>query len=181
MSRNTWLVTAIAVLLVLSFVVGLNFDKHSSPQAQVNSIPTAAGQAKQPEQQGEQVGLDTQIRCSDAAKTFFSNWKSDPSLSNNWAQAIMGGGGTPSYDDHFNKSIAKCYIRIRGLLNDNPRDGDYYSLTFAYDVYENKLIGYSNSPSNPSKGIFLCEFPSNTGACANETAFENALAPYFDN
>ena len=181
MNKYTLVAAGVAVLLMLAFFVGLNFNNQSPPQPGVNAISTSADQTEQPEQPSAQAGLSVEIQCSDAAKTFFDNWKSDASASNNWAQAVIGSGGTLSYDNHFNKALGKCFIRIRGVLNDSPPDGDYYRLVFAYDVYENKLTGYSNSPSNPNKGIFLCEFPSNKGACAKEADFENALAPYFNN
>jgi hypothetical protein len=175
----------VAVLIVVTlYRYGATQESSTLAQRKVD-IQNVASQF--PQQDSRVVSLDTQQRCDDGARSFFGRWKSDGSLSNDWAQAMMGSGGMPSYASHYNATLGKCFIRIGGIeYNNIDADGSYYRMVFIYDVYESRLVAYINIPSRQDAGIMLCEFPGNEfpgdqSACKNEDSFKRAVASYMEN
>jgi hypothetical protein len=168
---QAWILIGI-VVIVGGFLVWHSYFSATLPTAPVTNT------SNQP------VSLDTQSQCASAAKSFFNNWETNPSASNSWAQAMVGSGDNPYYTDHYNTQLGECFIEINGLLYKTPANGQYYNLTYVYDVYSNKLIGYSDKDSDPSDTLFLCQAPpdvSQSTACKNENSFEAAIAPYMNN
>ncbi len=139
-------------------------------------------------QSQQAASLDIQQQCASDAKDFFNNFETNPSASNNWAQAVTGSGGQLSYSDHYNVSLGKCLILINGTeYKTAPRTGGYYSLTWLYDVNENKLLASMNADSESSFNI--CVFPASKNLdskgfpkeCGNQEAFEAAVQNYMSN
>jgi hypothetical protein len=164
-NKNIWVGVGVAAVILVAFALGQGFN---------NSQGAASQQ--------QAVSLDTQNQCASAATTFFARWKTDGSLSNSWAQSIIGSGGTPSYSNHYNAKLGKCIIRIDGLLNNTvDKDGSYYSIMFVYDVYESKILAYKNTPSKSDIGIPFCEFAGNQDICKNPDSFNAAVEAYMTN
>lgn len=122
-------------------------------------------------QQKEQV-------CNRAASGFFSDWQSNPGLSNDWAQAIKGSGGQAMYTIHSENGGEECFVQIVGPQYKRTGDG-YYLHTFVYDVYNSTLLGYLNSDwENEVDQVVYCESPLNPSACASVAEFNKEMATH---
>jgi hypothetical protein len=72
--------------------------------------------------------LDTQAKCSAAAKTFFKEEWGRPDRS-----TIL-----LNYTNHYNGALGKCFILVEWHYNEaNSKDGAWFSVAMLHDVFEN--------------------------------------------
>ena len=73
------------------------------------------------------VDLDTQSKCSTAAKIFFhQNWREDK-------DTIL-----LDYSNHYNSKVGKCFIIVEWHYNDTvSKRGEWYGNIQLHDVFEN--------------------------------------------
>jgi len=72
------------------------------------------------------VDLDTQSKCSTAAKAFFrQNWQRDK-------DTIL-----LDYTNHYNQSLGKCFILVEWHSNTVTDRGEWFNTIELYDVFEN--------------------------------------------
>lgn len=175
MGQNIPRVGVLIVVLVSIASSGCTYsDRIAGLEKQTDEI------RKELDAQKRIVDLDTQAQCANAAKALFmSKWQADE-------ETIQ-----LDYNNHYNKSLSKCFIRVDWDFHpigwvggiDANTTGDWFSITQIYDVYENSLYALLNeehisTSDQDSSNVHLLHCFVAGQACKSDDEFTRGTRHY---
>ncbi|MDD4901562.1 MAG: membrane lipoprotein lipid attachment site-containing protein [Patescibacteria group bacterium] len=136
----------------------------------IGQIQTSSRATPETNTQTKQSNLTLQAKCSKDAENFFNL---------HWRKSIPTGMLALDYQNHYNKTLDKCFILIIFNFKTDIGDGSPASYTndkFLYDVYENVQYGTIDITD---KILQKCEVSSKK--CVSLDDFNNLSESYMNN